>query len=152
MEIELQEALSKNNKAEACHLADLETLFDSKKEAQICGDTMYVAFAKAQITVVVQTVCDIASQKQNLEHEVDVNKAKLEVAQEEVTWTGSSIRDAKCNLLNSISEVGLFPKHALKKLPTYGSLQMVCPYCGRLYVENAYVLLSCGCHYHPPCM
>jgi len=152
LEMELKEAFLKNSKAEACHTADLELLFENKKEAPSRGDIKYVEFANAQITAIAQTICDVALQKRNLEEQVDINKAKMEVTEGEVLISRSSIIDAKCNLLHTISEVGLFPKHALHKLPTDGSMEMMCPYCGRLYVENAYVPLSCGCRYHPPCM
>lgn len=35
---------------------------------------------------------------------------------------------------------------------TIGSMEYVCSYCARLYVVDAFVPLSCGCHYHPPCI
>ncbi len=60
VEIELEEALKKNNKVEARHIAGLELFFDSTRKAEVWGDTSYVAFAKTQIIVVAQTICNIA--------------------------------------------------------------------------------------------
>lgn len=150
--LDLPEALCKADKAQTCHTIDLEHLFEAKKEAQMRGDNDYVEYAKCQITTVAQTICDVAKQQKDLQHQLQVNMASLAAAEQDLNFKESAVQDAQCNLLDSISEIGLFPKHALWKLPTGGPMEQLCPYCARLYIQNAFIPLSCGCRYHPPCM
>jgi len=75
------------------------------------------------VFVVAQTICDITKQQQDLQNHLIMNTASLAAAEEELNFKESVVQDAQCNLLDSISKVGLFPKHALWKLPAGGPME-----------------------------
>ena len=131
----------------------MELLFHSKAAVKASGDARFLQYAFDQINAIAKTISDAIETTKQTNQQLEGSLSDLKVAETELLRSMQSmVQKREGDLLDAISDVGLFPRHALKSLPERDAMEDICPYCSGAFLANAFVLLSCGCRYHPPCM
>ena len=115
---------------------------------------LIVHIAASQI-IVVANVISMANAKLE-EAEAIFKSKKILLLQVEALL--DSKRDAVKKMDGKVQlAMGLFPKHVFQKMLAMDSLSLAfdkigptspCPICSRLFIANAFMTFSCGCHYH----